>query len=74
MRGTYTRWTRESDGKSLSADILGEVEIIADPASGRVAVIIPDRPMTPDESRMIGVRMIEAAALADGERAIRGRA
>lgn len=73
LRGTYSRWTRERDGASLSADILSDVEIVANPQTGRVLASIPDRPMRPDEVRMIGVRLIEAAALADGERAVRDR-
>lgn len=69
--GTYFRWTRCADGM-LTADILGpELSVVADPNEGRVKVEVPDRPMSPDEARLIGVRMIEAAALADGERAIR---
>lgn len=71
MRGTYTRWT-QSIGGELTADILGsDTGIRADPASGTVRVAVPDRGLSPDEARMIGVRLIEAAALADGGRAIR---
>jgi hypothetical protein len=29
------------------------------------------RPLDPDEARMIGVRLIEAAALADNDRSVR---
>lgn len=73
MRGTYSRWTETQTGV-LEADILGEdVAITANSDTGRVGVCVPDRPISPDEARMIGVRLIEAAALADGDRAIRGR-
>ena len=71
MRGTYSRWTRGGDG-NLDADILGsDTMVTVFPSTGKVAVTVPDRPLDPDEARMIGVRLIEAAALADGERAIR---
>lgn len=73
MKGTYFRWTREKrDGDALHADILGaDVEITASPTVGRVTASIPDRPMDPDTCRMIGVRLIEAAALADNGRSVR---
>jgi hypothetical protein len=73
MRGTYSRWTKErDDSASLTADILGDdTYVMAHPDSGEVEVGTPARPLSPDEARMIGVRLIEAAALADGERAIR---
>jgi hypothetical protein len=71
MRGTYSRWTRDEDG-TLEADILGaDTSVVAVPTSGTVSVTVPKRPLSPDEARMIGVRMIEAAALADGDRAVR---
>lgn len=71
MRGTYSRWTERADG-ALVADILGtDTSVVAASASGTVAVTVPNRPISPDEARMIGVRLIEAAALADGDRAIR---
>lgn len=73
LRGTCTRWTRERNQRALSADILGDVEIIVDLPNGRVITDIPCRPLSPDEARMIGVRLIEAACLADGERAVRDR-
>lgn len=70
LRGTYTRWTQVGD--ALVADILGDdTAVMADPTTGRISVTVPQRPMSPDEVRMIGVRMIEAAALADGDRCIR---
>lgn len=54
------------------ADILGtDTSITADPESGTVAATVPNRPMSPDEARMIGVRLIEAATLADNGRSIR---
>jgi len=78
MRGTYFRWTRRKikDGRAgdtvLAADILGaDVDIIADPSTGLVQATIPTRPMDIDTARMIGVRLIEAAALADNGRSVR---
>lgn len=79
LRGTdmmverrYTRWTRSDVG--LAADILGaRILIVADPGAGMVHVDLPDPAgrLSPDEARLYGVRLIEAAGLADGERAIR---
>jgi hypothetical protein len=78
MRGTYFRWTaRQRVGSTqgvnvLQADILGaDTDIVADPATGLVTVKVPDRPLDADEARMIGVRIIEAAALADNGRSVR---
>lgn len=71
MRGTYTRWT-EIPGGAFQADILGgDTDVIANPTTGKVSATVPGRPMSPDEARMIGVRLIEGAVLADAERAIR---
>lgn len=65
----YTRWTAIPGGL-LTADILGaRFSIIANQASGMVTAGGVD--LTPDEARLYGVRLIEAAALADGTRAIR---
>lgn len=79
MQGTYFRWTR-TDGMGLVADILGvDVEISAMPSTGRVHVTLPEgftasgKGIDADTARMIGVRLIEAAALAAGDRAIRER-
>lgn len=64
----YTRW-RDNNGV-LHADILGSrLPITANPTHGTVS--IAGQQLTPDEARMHGVRLTEAAALADGERAIR---
>lgn len=76
MRGTYFRWTRvraaKPTGEYLKADILGaETNIEAHPDSGMVYVQVPDRKLDADEARMIGVRLIEAAALADNGRSVR---
>jgi hypothetical protein len=66
----YTRWRKAADG-ALIADILGsKISITADPMTGEV--LHGNVRLTPDEARMYGVRLVEAAALADGERAIRG--
>ncbi len=70
----YTRWTNDGEN-GLKADILGAgYELYATPESGMVNLHV-DRGgfvgMNPDEARMLGVRLIEAAALADGNRAIR---
>lgn len=74
MRGTYYRWTgsRDPEDGILHADILGvETIISADPENGRVYASVPAGPMDPDTARMIGVRLIEAAVLADNGRSIR---
>lgn len=79
LKGTYYRWTRtqeETPGLPvpLVADILGaDTNVVADPAAGLVFAKVPDRGMSPDEARMIGVRLIEAAALADDHRSVRTR-
>lgn len=72
MQGTYFRWTRLAEAPDvLKADILGQTSIMADKKTGAVlADLIPQR-MDPDEARMIGVRLIEAAVLADDGRSIR---
>jgi hypothetical protein len=65
----YTRWVQDDAGLLL-ADILGAgVDIAADPAAGKV--LLNGQAVTPDEARLIGVRLIDAAVLADGPRAIR---
>lgn len=78
MRGTYFRWSAEQRKGStagvmiLRADILGaDVDIVADPSTGLVQAKIPDRTMDVDTARMLGVRLIEAAALADNGRSVR---
>lgn len=73
MKGTYSRWTRPHRGTGLlRADILGaDVDILADPATGLVTATIPNRAMDADTCRMVGVRLIEAAALADNGRSVR---
>lgn len=64
----YTRWTRHEG--VLIADLLGVADQIgAHPETGTVSH--GDRRYSPDEARMIGVRLIEGAALADGDRAVR---
>lgn len=71
MKGTYFRWTRNDTG-TLSADILGpEIDVTANPIAGTVFLTAPDRSLSPDEARMVGVRLIEAASIADADRAIR---
>lgn len=65
----YTRW-RQADSGLLHADILGaRLTIEVDPE--QVTVTVGDAVLSPDEARMIGVRLIDAAVLADGDRAIR---
>lgn len=71
MKGTYYRWSRTEQG-TLTADILGpEIDVTANPVAGTVFLIAPTRSLSPDEARMIGVRLIEAANIADADRAIR---
>lgn len=73
MKGTYFRWTRPRGGSDLiRADIVGaDIDILADPATGLVTAEVPTRPMDADTCRMVGVRLIEAAALADAGRSVR---
>lgn len=72
MKGTYHRWTRAGNASTpLVADILGDFSIVANPATGLVSAMIPDRAMDPDTCRMVGVRLIEAAVLADAGRSVR---
>jgi len=69
----YTRWTAGARADDpITADILGGVLIAVDTPHRVVrANGIDGEPMNPDMARMIGVRLIEGAALADGDRAIR---
>lgn len=79
----YTRWTESANEltgpgefKPLTADILGApYTLTADTQTGKLALRIKGTEliigMDPDEARMLGVRLIEGAALADGVRAIR---
>lgn len=76
MRGTYTRWTRRADTGLLVADLLGfPVGVVADPGAGRTTLTVPAErdcvELGPDEARMLGVRLVEAAALSDADRAVR---
>jgi hypothetical protein len=66
---SYTRW-RLDDSGLLHADFLTSlVTLMVDSTSGKI--IFQGIVLTPDESRLIGVRMVDAAVLADGDRAIR---
>jgi hypothetical protein len=71
----YTRWVQVAGpgggGDHLVADILGGhlPNVVANYPAGQVQ--LDSLPLTPDEARLIGVRLIEGAALADGPRAIR---
>lgn len=72
MRGTYTRWTKIANGTDLTADILSSVvTIMSVPASKQTYLIVRDgetevkMKLGPDEARLIGVRLIEGAALSD---------
>lgn len=73
MQGTYYRWTRDRDVPSiLEADILGsDTQIVANIGDGMIGAVVPSRPLSPDEARMIGVRLIEAAALAGMSSSVR---
>lgn len=65
----YTRWTRRDSGL-LCADLLGMRHDVVVHHDERL-VELAGTPYTPDEARLLGVRLIEAAALADGDRAVR---
>lgn len=72
MKSTYSRWTRRESSGTLRADILGmDTDITADPVTGTVSATVSKLPMDPDTARMIGVRLIEAATLADAGRSVR---
>ncbi|MGH3658986.1 MAG: hypothetical protein ACRDUA_20210 [Micromonosporaceae bacterium] len=65
----YTRW-RRTEPDRLAADILGgPASIVVDTSAGKV--LLDDVALGPDEARLIGVRLIDAAVLADGDKAIR---
>lgn len=71
MQGTYYRWTQSTEGQ-LRADILGaDTEISVDKGKGTVSARVPGHPLDPDTARMYGVRLIEAAILADNGRCVR---
>jgi hypothetical protein len=65
----YTRWRQEAPGH-LHADILG-APIAIEVDTGAAKVLLDGAALNPDEARLIGVRLIDAAVLADGDRAIR---
>jgi hypothetical protein len=72
MQGTYWRWTRSEVSPVYQADILGSDTLIgADAERHEVNAVIPARPLSPDEARMIGVRLIEAAALCSADQVTR---
>lgn len=76
MKGTYYRWTRDAHVPvELHADILGaDTNITVNTSSGGlISASLPERGMSPDEARMVGVRLIEAATLAGSSDAIRER-
>lgn len=74
---SYTRWRiDEVTPGTLWADILSmPLSICAHRTDGLVQVMLAAHTatLTPDEARLIGVRLVEAAALADGDRAVRAR-
>lgn len=78
LKGTYYRWTKQAGQRadetvSYAADILGtDTNVVAVPEEGLVYASIPSRGLSPDEARMIGVRLIEGATLADNGRSVRG--
>lgn len=77
----YSRWTRtdrEAGRYYLTADILAAAYAVhVDPVAHVVTVDVTSddalNDMTPDEARLLGVRLIEGAALADGDQSIRVR-
>ena len=73
----YARWTQVEDN-TLRADILGADNerlptIEVDTARRTINLGNEFFNLTPDEARLIGVRLIDAAVLADGDRVIRQR-
>lgn len=70
FRGTYSRWTTTGTGgaEPLTADLIGaRFAIEAKPDAGEVTLSFEGRNLvlTPDEARMIGVRLIEGAGYAN---------
>lgn len=73
MNGTYYRWTELPD-LVLRADLLmSDLKVDADPTNEYVVLTCKDPAtiLSPDEARLIGVRLIEAAALAAGRSCVR---
>lgn len=65
----FTRWRKQTNGE-LVADILAaRIEIVVSTAGA--LVIVDGKEMMPDEARLYGVRLIEAAALAAGDSTVR---
>lgn len=67
----YTRWREDPEQESvIHADILtSAIHIWVDRSEGFVS--LNSLELSPDEARLIGVRLIEGASLADGEMSIR---
>ncbi len=72
MLRNYTRWTRRANSTEMKADILGSrIDIECRPETGVTQLALESASTTvtvlldPDEARMIGVRLIESAALSD---------
>lgn len=72
MRGTYSRWTKKRGSSVITADILSSnVHIESDPATTTTTLVVVEGDVrlalrfNPDEARMIGVRLVEGAALSD---------
>jgi hypothetical protein len=67
----YTRWRRGPHGV-LTADMLGfPAELVLRVNPNTQQVDLGGRYLTPDEARMLGVRLVDAAVLADGDAAVR---
>lgn len=74
MNGTYYRWS-ETDHDSLVADLLmSDIKIEVESEKAIIAINGEAVHMSPDEARLIGVRLIEAATLAAGRSTIRSNA
>lgn len=69
LRG-YTRWTATGHGDWLRADILA-ARLVIEASPTRGLITCNDDPLTPDEARLYGVRLIEAAALAQTRTTVR---
>ena len=70
----YTRWTQQSERRVRADVLLPQVDIQYDVGAGEVVARVGGGEplvMDPDTARMIGVRMIEAATRAEGERRTR---
>lgn len=69
MTINFTRWRRKKSN-ILVADILSPIFEVSANLDNR-SVTVGDHVLSPDEARLYGVRLIEAAVLAAGDSTVR---